>query len=344
MLRKHTKNHIPYLYRMQKEDFISSCAAMAVAQEEFLFIIDYEMEQFEIFLTSEAAARSCYYSLGEFSNSEQLNISLPDKFKFNPLPIDFQTYNTAFSLVRKHIIHGNSFLLNLTFPTRLETDLTLEEIFMLSEARYKLVMEDRFVVFSPETFIRIRGTQISTFPMKGTIDASLPGAESRIIENEKEKREHVTIVDLLRNDLSMVAEDVKLERFRYIERLKTHKNELLQVSSEISGKLPEDWRSRLGEILLTLLPAGSICGAPKKKTLEIIAEAEGRKRGFFTGIFGICSKHGVDSAVLIRYIENTDEGLRFRSGGGITGESQVENEYREMLDKVYVPFTGNHKD
>lgn len=259
-------------------------------------------------------------------------------FHFELSPVPYDRYAQAFSLVRENILHGNSFLLNLTFPTQIDTDLTLEQVFQRSRAPYKLLFKNRFVLFSPETFIRIRDGFIFSYPMKGTIDAAIPQAEKTIMNNEKELWEHNTIVDLIRNDLSMVARDVEVTKYRYIDRVKTHKNELLQVSSEIRGRLNGDWKGRLGEILLQLLPAGSISGAPKKKTLEIIAQAEGAKRGYFTGIFGIFDGATLDSGVMIRYIERTSGGLQFRSGGGITGHSEAQQEYNEMIDKVYVPF------
>ena len=101
--------------------------------------------------------------------------------------------------------------------------------------------------------------------MKGTINATLPDAENQLLTNEKEQREHYTIVDLMRNDLSMVAEHIQVKKFRYIDRIKTQKGEILQTSSEIYGKLNENWQNQIGDILEKLLPAGSISGAPKEK-------------------------------------------------------------------------------
>ena len=86
------------------------------------------------------------------------------------------------------------------------------------------------------------------------------------------------------------------------------------------------------------MPAGSISGAPKQKTLEIIEEAEKIERGYFTGIFGIFDGKELDGGVMIRYIEQHGDVLQFRSGGGITGHSNMEDEYQEMIDKVYVPI------
>ncbi|MEX0987876.1 MAG: aminodeoxychorismate synthase component I, partial [Bacteroidales bacterium] len=290
---------------MQRSQFIETCNAWAGAGRPFLFMIDYEMEQFLIFRPEEAARRGIFYNIKGRTNfagagggaAQEVRDTAPPKFRFEAVPVAFPRYEKAFSLVKKHILHGNSFLLNLTFPTPVETDLGLEQIFHASAAPYRLLSGDRFVVFSPETFVTIGGNTIRSFPMKGTIDAALPDAERRLLENEKELWEHNTIVDLIRNDLSMVAADVRVARFRYIDRIRTHRGELLQVSSEIEGRLGDGWRSGLGELLLRMLPAGSISGAPKRKTVKIIAEAEGERRGFFTGIFGIFDGEAVDSAV-----------------------------------------------
>jgi para-aminobenzoate synthetase component 1 len=109
------------------------------------------------------------------------------------------------------------------------------------------------------------------------------------------------------------------------------------MSSEICGDLPADYRLRLGEILFKMLPAGSVTGAPKEKTVEIIRSAESYDRGFYTGIFGFFDGQSLVSAVSIRFIEQINGGLVFKSGGGITALSQVESEYLEMLKKIYVP-------
>lgn len=196
-----------------------------------------------------------------------------------------------------------------------------------------------FVCFSPETFVRIKGGRIYSYPMKGTLDASLPDAEKQLMEDEKEAAEHATIVDLIRNDLSRVAEDVRVDKYRYIDVLHTNKGDILQTSSEISGRLPEDYRNHLGEILAAQLPAGSITGAPKAKTMQIIHEAEGYDRGFYTGIMGIYDQDELNSAVMIRFIEEEDEDRKyFKAGGGITSKSDCRKEYEEVIQKIYLPF------
>jgi para-aminobenzoate synthetase component 1 len=204
--------------------------------------------------------------------------------------------------------------------------------------------QDEFVVFSPERFVRIADGVIRTHPMKGTIDANLPDAAARILNDFKERAEHFTIVDLLRNDLNRVAKKVRVERFRYLDHIITERGSLLQVSSEIAGDMPGDWRDHIGDILLQLLPAGSVTGAPKRKTVEIINAIEGYERGFYTGVFGVFDGQVFDSAVMIRFIENIGGQLMFKSGGGITALSDARKEYQEMIDKVYVPIARNHQD
>ncbi len=243
-----------------------------------------------------------------------------------------------FDTVRQGLARGDSFLLNLTVATELEMSWTLEEIFHRARSPYRLLVPGRFVCFSPEIFVRVGNGEISSFPMKGTIDASVPDAERVILEDYKERSEHNTIVDLIRNDLNRVSERVDVRRFRYIDRLRVSRGEILQVSSEVVGRLAGDYKSRLGDIVFGMLPAGSISGAPKPSTLDIISRAEREPRGFYTGVFGYFDGERLDSAVMIRYIERRDGRYYFRSGGGITINSDCRSEYEEVLAKVYLPF------
>lgn len=253
-------------------------------------------------------------------------------------PMSEVDYRQRFDKVMHHLQLGDTYLINLTCKTPVQLSCSMEEIFQRSKAKYKVYVPGRFVVFSPETFVRISGCTIRTFPMKGTIDATVKDAANRILLDEKEKAEHVTIVDLLRNDLSCVARKVAVTRFRYVEEIDAGEKHLLQVSSEITGKLPDNCYSSLGDILIAVLPAGSVSGAPKAKTCAIIREAEGEDRGYFTGVCGIFDGENLDSAVMIRYIEQCDNEYFFRSGGGITNLSNAESEYSEMINKVYIPI------
>jgi para-aminobenzoate synthetase component 1 len=137
--------------------------------------------------------------------------------------------------------------------------------------------------------------------------------------------------------LNRVAKNVRVERFRYIDKIKTDRKDLLQVSSEIRGDLPRNYHESIGTILESMLPAGSISGAPKKKTCEIINYVETHHRNFYTGVAGYFDGKSLDSFVMIRFIENREDHYFFKSGGGITSLSKAASEYEEMIDKIYIP-------
>ena len=299
-----------------------------------IFLIDFEKNRFII---EDISSKDFIFSFEDFKNYSPKKIDKKGYIKKFPLP--FNKYKIAFDKVIEEIKNGNTYLLNLTFPTKIETNLTLEDIFYKANAKFKLKYKD-FVCFSPERFIKIENNKIYTYPMKGTIDANIPNAKEKILNNQKELAEHTMVVDLLRNDLGMIAKNIKVTKFRYLDKIKAGDKELFQVSSEIVGDMPNNWKKDWKNLFLKLLPAGSISGTPKKKTIEIIKEVEKYKRGFYTGIFGIIDeeKGFLDSAVIIRYIENQGGNFIYKSGGGITLDSDLKSEYQELIDKVYLPL------
>jgi para-aminobenzoate synthetase component 1 len=305
--------------------------ALAKSRTPFLFISDFKAEDVKVILLEDLESEDIEFCISKNSSYKKHPHFLQTK------PIDFKAYTLKFEKIIEKIRAGETYVLNLTQATPIQTPLNLKEIYTMANAEYKLRYKDDFVCFSPEKFIQIRDNTIHTFPMKGTIDASLLDAENQILEDEKERAEHIMIVDLLRNDLSIVSKDVKVEAFRYITKINAGEKKLLQVSSHISGVLEENWNENLGTILNSLLPAGSISGAPKKSTLAIIDEVEEYERGFFSGIFGVFDGETFDSGVMIRFIEKTSEGYLYKSGGGITLDSDVNLEYNELQNKIYLP-------
>ena len=309
-------------------------------RQPFLFVADYALRRCRVLSLREIDPGRIRFRFGSATNDRPETDSASGRsLVWEPSPCPFGTYSEAFDRVMGHLRRGDSYLVNLTCPTPLHCNLSLGELYDRSDARYKLLLDDRFLALSPEIFVRIApdGT-IASYPMKGTIDAEIPHAARRILADPKEAAEHATITDLIRNDLSRTADGVSVVRYRYVERVETHRGALLQVSSEIRGMLSGDWRARVGTILFELLPAGSVTGAPKRRTLEIIAEAENYDRGYYTGVAGWFDGEQLDSGVLIRCIERTSEGFCFKSGGGITAKSDCAAEYREMIEKVYVPL------
>lgn len=374
-----------------KQEIIDKINQLASQDEPFLFVINYQGDKAFIRLLSDINPEECLFDFegrGNFSHAwkETLKEEILKKetwkketsekeisetiWQIDP-PL-YEDYERSFNIVKSNIMAGNSYLTNLTCRVPVSCNLSLEDIFHRAKGKYKLLLRRKrnltpFVCFSPETFVRIKGGRIYSYPMKGTLDASLPNAEKQLMEDRKEAAEHATIVDLIRNDLSRVAENVRVDKYRYIDVLHTNKGDILQTSSEISGSLPEDYRQHLGEILDAQLPAGSITGAPKDKTMQIIQEAEGYDRGFYTGIMGIYDQGELNSAVMIRFIEEetspadfeadgeknfkakegkASEGkepkasreLYFKAGGGITSKSDCQREYEEVIQKIYLPF------
>lgn len=300
----------------------------------FFFFTDFEASQAYIsdFPIQEDTV---LFNIEGHSNCEPTS---PQEIKIKAHPGIFSDFSKAFDSIQQEMNIGNSFLTNLTFSTPISTSNTLKEIFDSSRANFKIYFQDQFVCFSPERFVSINEQgHIASFPMKGTIDAALPDAEKVILNDPKEIAEHVTIVDLIRNDLSRIADQVHVPRFRYIDRIKSKDKDLLQVSSEVKGQLPQDWQKQIGSLLFELLPAGSISGAPKPKTVAMIRENETHNRNFYTGVCGLFDGMKLTSGVMIRFIEQTDKGLVYKSGAGITAQSQAEKEYQEILDKIYVP-------
>lgn len=303
----------------------------------FFFMIDFLMKNVEIFTENEIKNSSLLIDFQKFKSFNDKEADFKN-IELKSFPESEESYRKGFDFVQENLRKGNSYLTNYTRKTEIETNLTLEEIFYRSEAKYKVLYKDQFVFFSPETFIKIIDNQINTQPMKGTIDASIENAVEILKNDEKEKAEHYTVVDLLRNDLSQVADEVKLDYFQRIDFLKTQQKNLYAMSSEISGKLKPEFQNKIGSIMKALLPAGSILGAPKPKTLEIILKAENYDRGFYTGVSGWFDGQNLDSCVMIRFIEKENGKLFFKSGGGITHLSKFADEYTEMQNKIYVPI------
>nr|CAI78770.1 Anthranilate/para-aminobenzoate synthases component I [uncultured Campylobacterota bacterium] len=300
-------------------------------REPFLFICDFKAEKLQVVLLKDLQNADIEFCIDENYEKKEHEHTL------KKTPKSFAEYKKKFDFVIEKIKSGDTYLLNLTQPTKIDINLTLKQIYKNANAHYKLRYKDEFVCFSPEKFIQLKGDKIHTYPMKGTIDASLPHAEQSILANEKEMAEHIMVVDLLRNDLSIVAKNVRVEKFRYVQTIEAGEKKLLQVSSHISGYVGESWHVEIGTILKSLLPAGSISGAPKKSTLEIIDEVEGYDRGYFSGVFGVYDGITLDSGVMIRFIQKSENTYIYKSGGGITLDSDANLEYNELQDKIYLP-------
>jgi len=343
-----------------KEQGISALNTLAQSQESWFFLVDYLASRWFVTPISDLIKWNLAFKVQspiippEVSCFEPEGLGLESTTSQPPILISsvhlppLSTYQKAIDLVQDEERKGNSFLCNLTFGSHITlTGGGLLDAYVASHGLYKLYVADKriapesFVVFSPERFIRIQGSVIESSPMKGTIDYTDPQKDTQtlaeLLQDPKEDAEHRTIVDLIRNDLGIISNQVWVDSYRYGQKIiLPHKN-LWATSSTIKGQLPLDWRSHFGDYLSLLLPAGSITGAPKRETCRIISDAEIEPRGYYTGVAGIGGPWGVESWVLIRFIEEHRGTVKFRSGGGITIYSDVHKEYRELEAKIGIP-------
>lgn len=310
----------------------------------FLFIIDFDKNAPLLYSLSELNEKESpvLYHFPRIDNDKLImdsdcnnGVRIAPKYCFNEIVAYKQSFHQAISLMHKKGVD----VINLTKPTSLIVEGSMEDIYVKAKSKYKLLLKDKFVCCSPEIFVRIdTDGLISTYPMKGTIDANIPNAEQIVLESHKEESEHYATVKVLENELSEVADDVKIARYRYLDRLTTSDRDLYQVSSEVVGQLKPEYQNRIGTLMNKMLPAGSIVGAPKTKAFEIIKSVEGYDRGYYTGVCGVFDGVSLDSFVLIRYVEKRDAEYIYKSGGGITVESNCNDEYNEILKKIYVPL------
>ncbi len=341
----------------------------------FFFLISYNLKKYDIIPLNRLCKlnKDIKVSINKknnFLNKKATNVYVKDKNTKDSLELkikkrSFAKYNKKFNKIIQNIKKGNIYICNLTSITQIKKitklkrhsksikKVNLKDIFYNSVAKYKLYYKNKFISFSPESFIQIKNNKIYSFPMKGTIKISdfknKIQAKEALKNNKKEISEHFMVVDLIRNDLSAISKNVAVDKFRYIKELNTisytnNKERILQTSSKISGNLDANWHKNLGDIIVSLLPAGSITGAPKKRCCEIIKKTEQFKRDYFTGIWGIYDGESLDSCVLIRFIEKTKNGFCYKSGGGITYESKAKKEYKELHNKIYIPQNTKQKN
>ena len=308
-------------------------------REPFLFLIDFELLKPMVWKATEIPS-NIHFSLPILKeNSIDSKQPVLDRLDLDFKALDQKIVERRIKEVQKRQNNGESYLLNLSFKVPiLPSFQDLESLYYVSLAAYKFLWVEKFVCFSPECFIQIKENKLSTFPIKGTIDKTIPNAEVVLRSNKKEIEEHNTVVDLLRNDLNGVSTNVQVDKFRVLTEITNSKGGLLQTHSEISGILPKNWEEKIGSIIMSLLPAGSISGAPKRKTVSIIREVEQIRRNYYTGIFGYFDGKSFDSGILIRFIEKDKDKFYFITGCGITINSIIEDEYNELHKKIYVPF------
>jgi para-aminobenzoate synthetase/4-amino-4-deoxychorismate lyase len=286
------------------------------------------------------------------------------------LGIDKATYQKRILQIKELITAGDTYQVNFTDRVTLRTPLAPAEAFAtlirqqpVSYAAFLNLGDRHILSLSPELFFTLEGDQITTRPMKGTMPRGLDLAEDALAatalqNDEKNRSEHIMIVDLLRNDLGRLCTPgtVRAEDLFTIERYET----LLQMTSTVTGTLRPDLS--LYEIFRALFPSGSITGAPKIRTMQIIHDLESAPRGLYTGAIGHLKgsapreaqpAYAVAAArrqgalaialkeprkatfnVAIRTLTLKNNEAKMGVGGGIVADSDPADEYRECLLKA----------
>jgi para-aminobenzoate synthetase / 4-amino-4-deoxychorismate lyase len=259
------------------------------------------------------------------------------------LAISCDDFREKIRIIHGYIESGDTYQVNLTDQVRARYPGRAWELFAhMMEAQpvefgALLRLGDRFILSaSPELFFRVQRRRITVRPIKGTASRGRDAAEDAtrieaLANDEKNRAENVMIVDLMRNDLGRVAEmgSVQVSRLFAVERLPS----LLQMSTEITATLRSD--VTLYKLFASLFPSGSIVGAPKVRTMQLIQELEGRPRGVYTGSIGYFAPNGESAfSVAIRTAVLQGERLHMGVGAGITYDSVAREEYEECKLKA----------
>jgi para-aminobenzoate synthetase/4-amino-4-deoxychorismate lyase len=254
-------------------------------------------------------------------------------------------YLRGIEAIKEYIAAGDTYQVNYTFPLRGSVSGDVISCFQTvarsQGAGYSAYLDigtHRILSFSPELFFRRDGMKLTTKPMKGTARRGRWIEEDddrvvRLASSAKDRAENVMIVDLLRNDLGRVAEvgSVNVPALFVVERF----NRVLQMTSTVTATQKPD--ADLVSMLGALFPCGSVTGAPKIRSMEIIKELEPHPRGIYTGAIGLLSPSGdmvFNVAIRTLAIESSSARATLGVGGGITWESTVEGEYEESLLKA----------
>ena len=195
---------------------------------------------------------------------------------------------------------------------------------------------------SPEELVKLDGRVASTAPIAGTRPRGATPAEDAALErellaDEKERAEHVMLVDLGRNDLGRVSEtgSVKVERYAHVERY----SHVMHLVSNVRGTLAAERDA--ADLLKAVFPAGTLSGAPKVRAMELIAEYEKSPRGVYGGAAGYFSFTGdMDFAIVIRTLVLENGRLTLRTGAGIVADSDPDREYDETINKAKAAFAA----
>ena len=246
-------------------------------------------------------------------------------------------YERSVVKAKEHIRAGDAFQIVLSQRAERPTSATALELYRslrrVNPSPYLFLLELdglALVGSSPETLVKLEGRRASLNPIAGTTAPGAGDAE-RLLSSEKDRAEHVMLVDLGRNDLSRVCVPgtVHVERFLEPERF----SHVTHLVSEVAGELQDGLSSF--DLLRACFPAGTVSGAPKVRAMQIISELEGHRRGPYAGAVGYALPDGtLDTCIAIRTIVLHDGMALLQAGAGIVADSDPPAEHEECLRKL----------
>ena len=339
--------HIPDLYFLLFDD---------------VFIYDKEQKELNIIVQgSKEEAEKLHNRLSEYksiwkSKQQPSYYTFDSKiqhenFKEREVSFTESSFVSAVEKVQQYISQGDVFQVNLsvrqaealrTHPMEIYTK--LREVNPSPYMGYMQLPEFQLVSGSPELLVKKEGTEISTRPIAGTRSRGKDEVEDmklakELIENEKERAEHVMLVDLERNDLGRVAQfgSVEVNEFMVIEKY----SHVMHIVSNVRGTLQQE--KDAFDLIKATFPGGTITGAPKIRTMEIIEELEPVRRSIYTGSLGWIGYNGdMELNITIRTMLAKDGKAYVQAGAGIVIDSVPEREYKESLKKAAALWKAKH--
>lgn len=341
-------NPIKIIEAFNNEEFIKAFELIEKYRKTHYLLGYIHYEAKDIFLGKSIKSKLPLLYFEVFENYQKYNPEIPKNDIFlNTRPnITYTKYEKNIKKIREYIAAGETYQVNYTYDCNLEylgsaIDL-YENILNKQKTPYNAFIENKYekiLSFSPELFFTLENNVIKTKPMKGTVKRGLSDKEDKkniqFLKNDiKNRAENIMIVDLLRNDLGKIAKTGTVNVPKLFE-IETHPT-VHQMTSEVEAELDEN--TTLYEIFKAIFPCGSITGAPKINTMQIIEELEQNKRHVYCGAIGFISPKESVFSVPIRILQKTNKSkyYKYYVGGAIVWDSTAEDEWQETLTKTKI--------
>ena len=333
--------------RLEKLPIIASdaeqIADMAIGIYTWAVIVDHHQQQSYLvgYADSDAQWQELIEQFSVLKTSEsETPFSVTSAITSN---MDESTYATAFKKIKQYLKEGDCYQVNLA--QRFVANCTgapwtaylkLRALNTAPFSCYLNLPNVQVLSSSPERFLKVTQRLVQTKPIKGTrprkTDIFEDEQQKQSLQNsDKDKSENLMIVDLLRNDIGKTCKkgSVKVPLIFNVESYAT----VHHLVSTVTGVLEDDQHAL--DLLKTCFPGGSITGAPKIRSMEIIEELEPNRRGVYCGAIGYIGFNGnMDTNIAIRTLVHSNDTIRFWAGGGIVNDSEMADEYQESFDKA----------